>query len=547
METKTIGERIIKASVAVFIAHLCFKVVGFAQFFVIGGITETVQWECIYGFAFDGVIFSLFLIGEELIGPAFLPLFIDEKEKKSEEAAWLLANTLLTCQLIILCIAVLVLYLFPETLTRWITYFDADKKKENFQLAVQGVKLMAPALICFSLGSTTYMLLNGYKKFFLAAFGDAVWKAFVLISVVVGVSFLGFTWKALVFGIVVGSVTKLITHLIGLVRQLHFFRPSFHVNNPAFKTMLILMLPLLIGIVFAKGRDFYNNITVLSSLETDGLIKANAYGRKLFQAFGMIVPYTLSIAMFPFFCDLVSKDNKEKLGEILTISGRMLLVLFVPIALVVVVYGPELVKLLVMGKFSDEDARLAGISMACYTLVLPAYGLEMLLMQAFFAKKRTYMITFVGMTFSGLSILISYLGIIKFGAKGATALIVIAAGYVLCRTLKTAVLLGLLKRSVPMFKWKESCSFFIRLAIVGVTAAAVTWLVFHMFDAGLGIPKGKSMLMLKLILGGGMAAIAFLAGTTLLKIKEPVEMWNWGLKKLKRSHPTGLSETDGQG
>ena len=74
---KTIGERIIKASAAVFIAHLCFKVVGFAQFFVIGGVTKTVQWECIYGFAFDGVIFSLFLIGEELICPAFLPIFID--------------------------------------------------------------------------------------------------------------------------------------------------------------------------------------------------------------------------------------------------------------------------------------------------------------------------------------------------------------------------------------------------------------------------------------------------------------------------------------
>ena len=174
MESKTIGERIIKATMSVFIAHLCFKVVGFAQFFVIGGVTETVQWECIYGFAFDGVIFSLFLIGEELIGPALLPVFIDEKEKNSEEAAWLLANTLLTFQLIILGITVLVLYLFPETLTRWITYFDADKKKENFELAVQGVRLMAPALICFSLGSTTYILLNGYKKFFLAAFGDAV-------------------------------------------------------------------------------------------------------------------------------------------------------------------------------------------------------------------------------------------------------------------------------------------------------------------------------------------------------------------------------------
>lgn len=529
---KTIGDRIIKASAAVFIAHLCFKLVGFAQFFVIGGVTETVQWECIYGFAFDGVIFSLFLIGEELIGPAFLPVFIDEKEKKSENAAWLLANTLLTCQLIILGIVVLVLFLFPDTLTRWITYFDVGKKKENFDLAVKGVRMMAPALICLSLGSTTYMLLNGYKKFFLAAFGDAVWKAFVLVAVVVGVKFLGFSWQALVFGIVVGSVLKLLTHLVGLIKQLHLFHPAFSINNPAFKSMLMLMIPLFIGIVFAKGRDFYNNITVLSSLETDGLIKANAYGRKLFQAFGMIVPYTLSIAMFPFFCDLVSQDNKEKLGEILTKSGRMLLVLFVPMSLVVVVLAPVLVKLLVIGKFSEEDAFLAGISMACYTLVLPAYGMEMLLMQAFFAKRKMYMVTFIGITFSALSILISYLGIIKFGAKGATALIIIALGYVVSRILKTGFLLGILKRSVPMFKWRESCSFFLRLTIIGASAALCTWLAFRVYDSSFGIPSGKIMLIVKLVLGGLMAVFVFFTGTTLLKISEPYEMFDWAKKKI---------------
>ena len=532
-KNKTIGDRIIKASMAVFIAHLCFKLVGFAQFFVIGGVTETVQWECIYGFAFDGVIFSLFLIGEELIGPAFLPIFIDEKEKKSENAAWVIANTLMTCQLVILGITVLVLYLFPETLTRWITYFDVDKKKENFDLAVQGVRLMAPALICLSLGSTTYMLLNGYKKFFLAAFGDAVWKGFVLVSVVVGVSYMGFSWKALVFGIVVGSVLKLLTHLVGLFKQLHLFHISFQIRNPAFKSMLVLMIPLFIGIVFAKGRDFYNNITVLSSLEADGLIKANAYGRKLFQALGMIVPYTLSIAMFPFFCDLVAKNDKEKLGEILTKSGRMLLVLFVPISLVIVVYAPVLVKLLVMGKFSEEDAALAGISMACYTLVLPAYGMEMLLMQAFFAKRKMYIVTVIGMSFSALSIMISYMGVIKFGATGATALIVVALGYVISRILKTAFLLGVLKRTVPMFKWKESCSFFVRLTTVGLSAGVCTWLAFRVFDSSLGLPGGKIMLMAKLALGALMATFVFFAGTTLLKIKEPLEMWAWGMQKLK--------------
>ena len=88
MSKPTIAERIIKAGAAVFVAHLVFKLVGFIQFFAVGSIIETSQWETIYGFAFEGVLFSLFLIGEELIGPALLPVFATEKENVSETAAW---------------------------------------------------------------------------------------------------------------------------------------------------------------------------------------------------------------------------------------------------------------------------------------------------------------------------------------------------------------------------------------------------------------------------------------------------------------------------
>ncbi|MBN1864720.1 MAG: hypothetical protein JW808_07460 [Victivallales bacterium] len=532
METGSYDKGIIKAGMAVFLAHLVFKAVGFVQFFVVGGLTETVQWECLYGFAFDGVIFSLFLVGEEMIGPAFLPLFVEEKEKKSEQTAWSLANTLLSCQMLLLFLVMSLLMVFPEELAGIVTYFDSDTKSDNFDLAVKGVRAMAPALLCFSLGSTTYMLLNGYKKFFLAAFGDAVWKAFVLVSVVAGVYVFDAGWKALVVGIVVGSVLKLLTHLIGLGGRLRHLKLSFDLRNPAFRTMLWLMLPLLLGVLFAKCRDFYNNITVLSSLEADGLIKANAYGRKLFQAIGMIVPYALSIAMFPFFCDLVSRGDKDKLGEIITRSGRMLLSVFVPLAIFCVVLSPELVKLLVIGQFSAEDARLAGISMACYTLVLPAYGLEMFLMQAFFAKKKIYLAIFAGIVFSALSVAISYVGVIQLDVGGEAALMTVSLGYVVSRYLKTAALLLILKRSVPMFQVLDTCAFLVRLCIVGVLCAASAGVVFAALDTLPSFAVGRLWLVFRVGFGTVAGMGAFFAGIWALRIEEVGEMRDWTLRKL---------------
>ena len=536
METnRTHGEGIVRAGMLVFIAHLVFKLIGFVQFFVVGGLTETVQWECVYGFAFEGVIFTLFLVGEEIIGPAFLPVFIDEKERKSETDAWKVANTLLLCQFIILTAVVGILFAFPAELTSMVTYFEPHGSG-NFELASSAVRALAPALICLSLGSTTYMLLNGYKKFFLAAFGDSVWKAFILVSVVGGAYFFGIGWKALAFGIVFGSLLKIVTHLAGLLPKLRFFRVNASFRNKAFKTMLTLMLPLLIGVIFAKCRDFYNNITVLSSLEADGLIKANSYGRKLFQAVGMIVPYALSIAMFPFFCDLVSKDNKEQLGQILTRSGRMLLSIFVPVAIFCTVFSPELVKMLVMGQFSAEDARLAGISMACYTLVLPAYGLEMFLMQAFFAKRKMYSVIVIGMIFSGLSVAVSYVGVIVYHAGGATALVVVALGYVVSRYLKTASLLILLKRTVPLFEGLENGLFILKLCITGALTAAAAWAAFFLLDQAGMQTISKAALAIRLAIAACAGTAAFLASTRLLHVAEPREMTLWTIRKLtKRS------------
>ena len=74
----------------------------------------------------------------------------------------------------------------------------------------------------------------------------------------------------------------------------------------------LLAIPLLAGILIAKVRDQVNDVYVLSALDESGLMQANSMGRKLQSTLLYLVPYTLSIAVFPFFCELVDRDS---LGE----------------------------------------------------------------------------------------------------------------------------------------------------------------------------------------------------------------------------------------
>ncbi|MDT8389040.1 MAG: lipid II flippase MurJ [Lentisphaeria bacterium] len=530
---KHIGERILRASTVVAIAHVCLKVVGLAQLSVLGRYIDTSVLDVVYVGAFEGCIFTIFLLGEEVIGPAFLPVFMRELDDRGKKAAWAFANTVLTLQFMILALLIGALTLWPAFFINLVTNWQGEDAPAKIELARRSLIAMAPALLCLSLGSTTYIILNGHKRFFLAAFGDASWKIVSLISVFVGIGWLGMNVRALIFGLVIGSVAKLGTHLVGLFRELRFFRPSLVLKNPALKTMLLLMLPLIAGILFAKIRDVFNNQYILSSIQTDGLMTANSFGRKLYTAIGWLVPYAMSIAMFPFFCELVDRDDHEHLGDLLTHSGRMLLAVFIPFSMACVVFSQPLTSLLFQsGKFGPDVTALTALSMACYTLVFPAFALEYLIIQAFFANRKMISVTVIGALTSVISIVISYVGIRLFGATDAAALMVVALGFVISRTIKTTAFMVLLKRTTPAFPLLPTAVMVLKAVLTGGCAMLLCQVTDQAFLTFISGDAGKFPTILRLAANGGAAAAGFLGGALIFRLKEPFEMAQWAFRKM---------------
>jgi peptidoglycan biosynthesis protein MviN/MurJ (putative lipid II flippase) len=419
-----------------------------------------------------------------------------------------------------------------------LTAWTSAAHPARFRLAALSVRWLAPSLICLSLGSTTYMLLNGYKRFFLAAFGDASWKFCLLAALGVGVGLFGVTYEAVLWGLLAGSIAKLATHLLGLRGRLGRLRFSLRLNTPAMRAMGALMLPLICGIVFAKVRDIFNNVTILSCLDTEGLMKANSLGRKLYVTIGWLVPYALSIAMFPFLCELVDREDHRAFARVLSRSCRMLLAVFIPLALVCAALSRPLSSLLFLwGRTSAGDVEWISLSMACYILVLPAAAVEYLLMQAFFAQRRMVSITVAGIAFSALSIAVSYAGIRLAGARGAWALAVVALGFTLSRTLKSVALVVLLKRRLQIFAPGETLLFLARCAAAGLAAAAAGYGGAAAAGGLAGTVTGKIAPLLQLGAGTAAAGAALLGALRLLRIEEPRVMCRWALERLRARRP----------
>jgi putative peptidoglycan lipid II flippase len=544
METsphRPIGQRILRAGILVLIAHGLFKLAGFVQTLAMGHYLPKGEYDT-FTFAFTNCLFGVFLIGEEVIGPAVMPIFMRRLDEHDEPGAWRFANTFLTLQFLLLVPTVALILVHPEWLVRLCTQWSEGARPEVAAASARRVHDLAPALIGLSIGSTTYVVLNGYKRFFLAAFGDAVWK-FAAVGGLLAATLLwgkGAAGQGLILGLLIGSMLKVVTHLCGLRDKVRLFRPRLALSDPALRRMLWLMLPLLAGIVFAKVREMINNVYVLSGIHSDGWIQANNMGRTLQGSINWMVPYAFAIAVFPFFCELVDRNDEHRLGQVITRSGRMLLAIFIPLVAVVAVLARPLASFVFKGGyFDDVAAQRTAVSLACYMLVLPASAVETLVMQAFFAHRRMVAITVVGILFSALSILISMMGLHLCGQNGLLLLGVIAGGFTLSRMLKSVALVWMLRRHTPSaFPVRETLAFLARMTLVAILMAAAAWLAARVAPMAMRLPVGRPQDLLRLATGSLAALAVGAIACAVLRIQEPREMLHWALAKVRNRRVT---------
>ena len=547
---KSLADRIIRASFIIGLAHVCLKFAGLIQVKFATHYLDASLYEPIMVVALSGVINSIFLIGEEVIGPTFLTIFMQEKEEKNEQAAWDYTNIVLSFHMLLLIVLTSLIVCCPDFFIHLFTKWSESDNPERYRVLRLSLQVLAPSLCFLSLGSTTYVLLNGYKKFFLAAFGDTSTKICIIVGLIVGMQLFGFDFRAVFAGILAGSVAKLLTHAVGLRDKLHYLRLSFNWRNKAFKTMLVLMLPLLAGIIFAKIRDNFNNIYILTNLQQDGLLMANDLGRKLFASVQWLVPYALQIALFPFLCELVSKKDREKLGQVLGGSCRMLLAVFMPAAVCLAILAmPISIGIFLGGKTGVEIASWAGLSTACYTLVLPAAAVECVLMQGFFAKQQTIAVTVIGMLSSMVSIVISYVAIVHYQVGPIPSLMLVALGFVFSRYLKSLVLALYLQRSTPMFHGGQMALFFAKIILLTAVAAVMTWVGSALMtkvlpdgiSAALAAVRAGSVpvpavsrvrILLRLVVAGSSGTLGFLLGAWFFRVQEARQMFIWAWQKI---------------
>jgi len=158
---------------------------------------------------------------EKLERPCYLPLFVQRKDKDGEAAAWEFGGIVMTIHfLTLVAIAVLGVLLAPGIVR---TFWPA-LPAEGFRLAVLLLRMMAPALVAFSLSVMPELTLHSYKQFTVPALAEA---AFRLLTLGVLVALVAMVWRpehpnaimAAGLGVVVGGAARLFVQLPSFGRR----------------------------------------------------------------------------------------------------------------------------------------------------------------------------------------------------------------------------------------------------------------------------------------------------------------------------------------
>jgi putative peptidoglycan lipid II flippase len=241
------------------------------------------------------------------------------------------------------------------------------------------------------------------------------------------------------------------------------------------------------------------------SMMGPGVISALSFARKLVDLPLLVVSYSISVVVFPYFAGLHIENDKESSTRLLRRLLRLTMILFALVTSVTVPLSRDLVSAAFGGgAFGDRSVEMTSPILAWYAIGFVPLAIESIIVMHFFARRDVIRPVAAGMAAVVLHVAIVATTWSWLGPRS------IAAGYVVAKTLKVVYLL----RSSHV--WRPSLAgesgFLLRLLIVGAASGLLVVKLSSIPTVALWAP------ILRVFLLGLAATVAFGVGSYLTRI-----------------------------
>ena len=327
------------------------------------------------------------VIGGMLI-TAFLPVYLDVREKKGREGANGYISNLLSILLVILG-AMLVLCLVFAAPLIWVQSAGTDQSQMTD--AVTLFRFFAVEVVLYCLSSIASGVLNAERDYFWSnaapIFNNVITiSSFVLFALLKG-SNPSLAFLALALGNPLGVLVQVLMQLPSLRR--HGVRLSLHIDlhDPALRETLSIGAPTLIVTACSFVTTSVMTSMALVAVPEQGS-SIQYYARLWYTLPYAVLAVPITVAMFTEMSESFAKSELARFARQVSSGMSKVMFVLIPFMLYLIVFSRPLMSLMRIGQFGEESALLTAAYLSSLSLALPFYGLSTFFQKVFSSMRR---------------------------------------------------------------------------------------------------------------------------------------------------------------
>ncbi|MHC4771397.1 MAG: murein biosynthesis integral membrane protein MurJ [Planctomycetota bacterium] len=497
--------------------------VAYAHFFGRGVLMD------IWTIAFMIPNLSRRIFGEGAASSSLIPIYSEELKNNPDTSADL-ARTAATVIFAVLAVIVVL----GELGIWW--YYNSHVLIPETQLKLSLIALMLPYACLICTVAVLGGVLNAHRHFAMPAAAPIVLNIFIIGSMCVGAWLFKLPNETLVFvvaiGILFAGVTQMLMQMIPLARCGVVVRPAWKVKTEAFKKIMILMGPMILGLTVTQLNTLADILIAnwLSGSEDRGAffmwfgrevsypvwvgsVSSLYFSQRLYQFPLGVLGISLATAIFPVLSAAAADKDEPLLSK--TILNGFQLAFFVALpatAGLILVARPLTAVLFEHGQFGAEDTTQVRWVLIFYSVGLCGYFLQQLITRAFYSVKDSKWPARTAVIAVGVNVTLNLTLIWPLGVKG------LALATALCSYLQVVILWLVLRKKFNLSVSAQNRVIFLK-SLVG-TVVMSTFGAICLFVLS-KLPQSRSFELLRLavlvaVCAGVYALAARLLGNKML-------------------------------
>lgn len=325
------------------------------------------------------------LFGEGALSAAFVPIFVELREKRGAARAWHFASQvtryLAIALLIITAIALLIFQLA-----------SSDRLPEKWQIAASLAQIMMPYMIFICLAALCMGMLNSLHRFALPAFAPSilnlVWIGTALFLFPLAGQDDDLRIRMLAWAVLVAGLLQWLVQM-PLLRQLGFrFKSPAAEPDPQVKRMVHLMLPAALGAAITQLNVLTDRFLAMGV--NDYAASALYYSERLIYLPLGLFGTAIGTVLLPVISGYSARNETERITRTVHMTLRMLGLVMIPAAIALGVLATPIIEaIFAYGRFDATSVSATSIALRFYAPGLLVFSLAKAFIPVLYAHKDT--------------------------------------------------------------------------------------------------------------------------------------------------------------